>query len=101
VFFVCLAVAVLAVARVTRLLVEDRLAAGYRRAVVRRWGEGSLPAYLAHCPWCTSIYVALIMMPPAVFLAPGWTEGWGAKLLLSALLVPAASLLAGLILDRK
>lgn len=91
--FVCLAVAVLAVTRVTRLLVEDRLAAGWRRWVVRRFGEDSLPAYLAHCPWCTSIYVALAVMPPAVI----WPNQW----VLAALSVPAASLLAGLILDRK
>lgn len=91
--FVCLAVATLAVARITRLLVEDQLAYRYRRWVVRRFGEDSLPAYLVHCPWCTSIYVALAVMPPAVF--------WPGRLTLAVLSVPAASLLTGLILDRK
>ena len=92
-FFVCLAAAVLAVARITRLLVEDQLTAGLRRWVVRRWGEGSQWAYLAHCPWCTSIYIAALVMPPAVL--------WSGRWLLAALAIPAASMLAGLLLDRK
>lgn len=91
--FACLAAAVLAVARITRLLVEDRLMAGYRRWMVRRFGEDSLSTYLAHCPWCTSIYVALVVMPPAVLWPGRWT--------LAVLSVPAASMLAGLMLDRK
>ncbi len=99
-FFVCLAVAVLAVARITRLLVEDRLALGYRRAIVRKWGEGSLIAYLSNCPWCTSIYVAAVIMPTVALLAPA-DYGVGSRLLLAVLAVPAASMLTGLLLDRK
>lgn len=88
-----LSVAVLAVARITRLLVTDELTIGYRRWVVKRWGEQSKMAYLAHCPWCTSIYVAAPIMPVATI----WPNRW----IIAALVVPAASLLSGLMLDRE
>jgi hypothetical protein len=88
-----LVVAVLAVARITRLLTEDRLALGYRRWIVNRYGEDSLPAYLAHCPWCTSIYVGLPIMPLAAL--------WPHRILIAILAVPAASMLTGLLLERQ
>jgi hypothetical protein len=95
-----LILAVLAVARVTRLLTEDRLALAYRRWVTRRYGEESLRAYLAHCPWCTSIYVALPVMPATVFVAAP-TLGLVAKIAMSLLAVGAASMLTGLLLNGK
>ena len=86
-------VAVLAVARITRLLVEDQLTVGYRRWVVNHWGEQSKMAYLAHCPWCTSIWVAMPVMPIATI----WPNKW----IIAALAIPAASMLSGLMLDRE
>ena len=88
-----LTIAMLAVVRITRLLVTDELTSRYRRWVVSRWGENSMAAYLAHCPWCTSIYVATIVMPIATF----WPNRW----VLAVLLIPATSMLSGLILDRE
>lgn len=85
----CLVVAMLAVARITRLLVEDELLVGYRRWVVKRFGEASKITYLAHCPWCTSIWVALPIMPVSVL--------WPTKWLLAILAIPAASMIAGLL----
>jgi Protein of unknown function (DUF1360) len=86
-------VGVLAVARITRLLVEDQLMVKYRQWVVRKWGETSMAAYLAHCPWCTSIWVAIAVMPIAVLFP--------VKGVIAAFAVPAASMITGLLADRK
>lgn len=90
---ISLIVGVLAVARVTRLLVEDRIASGYRRWVVNKWGPQSMPTYLAHCSWCTSIWVAALIMPWAV-LAP-------TTLTVALLAIPAASYVTGVFADWK
>lgn len=82
-----LVVGALAVARVTRLFVEDRITLGYRRWIINKWGPDSLGAYFAGCPWCTSIWVAALLMPPAALFPNRWV--------IAALAVPAASLLAG------
>jgi hypothetical protein len=82
-------VAMLAVARLSMLLVDDKLTVAYRQWVVRRWGEESMPSYLVHCNWCTSIWIAALVMPPAVLFPNRWV--------LAALSVPAASLMAGVI----
>jgi hypothetical protein len=88
-----LVVAALAVARITLLLVDDQITVGYRRWVIKRWGEESMPSYLVHCPWCTSVWVAAPIMPAAVI----WPNVW----VIAAFAIPAASLVTGLILDRK
>ena len=84
-----LVVAVLAVSRLSMLLVNDKLTIRYRQWVVNRWGEDSMQSYLAHCNWCTSIWIAIPVMPTAVLLPNVWT--------ISALSIPAASLVAGLL----
>jgi uncharacterized protein DUF1360 len=90
-------VATLAVARMTRLLVDDQLTNGYRLWVDRRWGSESLQSYLVHCPWCTSIWVAALIMPITVLLSTPLTPtAW----LIAALSIPAASMVAGLLLDK-
>jgi hypothetical protein len=90
----------LAVARVTRLLVEDRITDAPRGWLVQRlWtralgGNGALAAraaldgaepplsvYLLSCPWCASIYVAAVAAPLAYF--------WGSS---PWLFVPALAL---------
>lgn len=48
----------LAVARVTALIKDDRITLSFRRWVVNKWGEDSAPAYLVHCSWCVSMWVA-------------------------------------------
>lgn len=57
-----------AVARVTRLLVVDKLTEPIRSAVVRRFGEESTITYLAHCQACVSVYVGFAGAPVAVAL---------------------------------
>ena len=86
-------VAALAVTRVTRLITEDRILVGLRQWVVRRWGEDSAQSYFVHCPWCVSIYVGLGLMTPAVLWPTKWT--------ILAFSFLAASMVAGLLLDRK
>ena len=86
-------VGVLAVARVTRLLVEDQLLVKYRQWVVRRWGDSSMASYLAHCHWCTSIWVATLLMPVAILFPNKWV--------IAALAIPAASMVAGYLSERK
>lgn len=89
---VSLVVAAFAVARVTYFLTEDLLSNGYRRWVINRFGDQSKLAYLAHCPWCTSIWVAVAMMPPAVI----WPNRW----VIMAYSILAASMVSGLLIDR-
>lgn len=84
-----LIVAMLAVSRVTRLLTEDKLALGYRRWIVNRFGAESMVSYLAHCRWCTSFWVALLVMPPAAI----WPNKW----VIAAYAALAASYIAGLL----
>ena len=54
----------LAVARITRLIVSDRIFLFLRRWVVNKWGEDSEMAALAHCKWCSSVWIAF----PAAWL---------------------------------
>lgn len=86
---ISLVVAALAVARITRFLVEDFLANGYRRWVVNKWGEDSKISYLVHCPWCTSIWVAVPIMPVAAL----WPNVW----VIAVLSIPAASMVSGIV----
>jgi hypothetical protein len=85
--------ATLAVARLTRLLTEDQLTVKYRQWVVRRWGEDSLLSYFAHCQWCTSFWIALVVMPPAVLFPNKWV--------IAALAPWAASMVTGVLSERK
>jgi hypothetical protein len=84
---IALVVAALAVAWGTRFLTEDRLTVGYRRWVVNKFGEQSLPSYLAHCGRCTSFWVALLVMPVAILFPNRWV--------LMVLAIPAASYITG------
>lgn len=56
---IALVLITLTVARLTRFIKGDQLTLGFRRWVVKRYGEDSKRAYLVHCSWCTSMWVAL------------------------------------------
>lgn len=90
---ISLLLGLLTVTRLTRLLVEDRLTLGYRTWVTTKWGENGLAGYFVYCPWCTSIWVSALVMPWAVLYPNRWV--------IAALAVPAASMVAGLVLDRE
>lgn len=48
----------LATYRLTRLIVEDQVAAPIRNAAYKRYGNKGI-GYLVECPWCTSAWVGL------------------------------------------
>ncbi len=86
---ISLILAILTVARATRLVVTDRITVKWRRWVVNKWGEDSLPSYLAHCPWCMSLWIAIPVMPVAVLFPNKWV--------IAALAILPASYLTGLL----
>lgn len=91
VLIISLLTAVLAVARITRLLVDDRLTVAWRVWIVKRYGADSLPSYLAHCPWCMSMWIAIPIMPVAAIFPYPWVVG--------LLAIPAASMVTGFVAE--
>lgn len=89
---VSLIVAALAVARLTRLLTEDRIVVRWRQWIVRRYGPDSMVTYWIHCPWCLSLWIAAPIMPIAALFPYPWV--------VALLAIPAASMVAGLLNDR-
>lgn len=86
-----LIVAVFAVARLARLIAEDKITVRFRQWVVKRNGVNGFWTQLVHCaPWCMSMWFALIM-PVAVYFP---------TLITLAILSPfAGSMAAALILN--
>lgn len=68
---ITLFVAALTTARVTRLIVEDRITEAPRHAILRRLSPEGLPAYLLTCSWCVSVYAG-----GAVAGAGAWAGLW-------------------------
>lgn len=81
---------VLATARLTRLVNADVLTDSLRIAVARKYGADSTASYFLSCPWCVSVWVALI-------LGLGILGCTDASWLWLPLIVPAASHLTGLL----
>ncbi|MEV5391953.1 hypothetical protein [Nocardia farcinica] len=82
----------LAVVRLTRLVVFDKIAEPVRALLLRRLRDGSPITYLVHCPWCVSVWLGAAAAPAAI-LAAGlswWTL---------PLLALAGSHLAGLLAE--
>lgn len=72
-----LLLAVLATARLTRLVTDDRITEAPRVWVARR---GEMIGYLVYCPWCVSIYTG------AAVAASWWAWGgqsWHTALMLA------------------
>lgn len=57
--------AVLLVARLTRLVTEDRITEAPRDWILDRINPHGLGTYLMTCPWCISVYVGFIVAPVA------------------------------------
>ena len=89
-----------ATARLTRLVVEDRILLGLRQWVIRTRGAESLWSYLVLCPWCVSPYMATLVGMPAVFWGLDFLA-WHIRLVLLAVLIPTASYVAGFILGKE
>lgn len=62
---ITLALLTLATTRITRAIVNDKIADPIRTWVVRRNGENGWWTYLFHCPWCMGWWLAA----PAAALA--------------------------------
>jgi hypothetical protein len=73
---------VLALARVTRAVTTDLVGVPLRRWAVNGYGERSKLALMLHCPWCTSMWLAIpaaifwgvMTLPPGAFwlVLPAW-----------------------------
>lgn len=92
----------LTVYRITRLIVADTFppARAFRDAVARRFGDGSSPAYLVNCPWCSGVWVAALVVGAVVVAdRTGWAD---APLPVPVLQIAAAAATAGLVsaIDR-
>lgn len=90
-----LLIAAFATARVTRLIVDDKITEPARHFIARRLPDGSKVTYLIHCTWCAGLWVAFgvgalawfgglgSLMPtvpwwagfPLLSLALGWAVG--------------------------
>lgn len=53
----------LAVARVTRLVVSDKIGHPLRAWVLRRNGDQGKWTFAVHCPWCVGMWVAIGASP--------------------------------------
>lgn len=62
-----LALYVLTVARVSRLLTADKVTDWIREWLIQWRGIDSMSAYLFHCRWCMSIWVAFATAPAVVY----------------------------------
>lgn len=53
----------LAVARLTKLVVSDRIGHPLRAAVLKRSGDDGWLTFGVHCPWCVGMWFALVAAP--------------------------------------
>lgn len=67
----------LVVARATRFVNSDYLAADFRDWVRRRFGAGKI-YYLIKCPWCASIWIAAPVAAGVAFFysSLAWPYSW-------------------------
>lgn len=87
---VALVLAALAAARLSRLVAEDQLTLGFRRAILNRFGPSAWISKLVLCaPWCLSMWFSILL--PVVFF---WHPTW----FLALLSIPAGSMACALIL---
>lgn len=77
-----------AAARVTRVVVSDKIGEPLRTIAVRRLGAEHLLAYFVHCRWCTGLWVSLPAAAVAWWASPlgdavrvSWWWGWPATAL--------------------
>ncbi len=83
-----LAVYVLAAARLTRIVVSDKIGEPIRKAAVDRFGTDDMRTFGLFCPWCFGWWVcAALAFPTAIVAGLPWWMGFG--------LWPAGSYLVG------
>lgn len=84
---------VLALARLTRLLIADEITDGIRARVFTRYGQHSRQGYFATCPWCVGLWLSLATTPYAI-----WLTGW--SWWLYPLIAGAGSYVVGIFASR-
>lgn len=90
-----IALVALATARITTLLTHDEIAAPLRSWIAKRFDTGDENrthplAYMAFCPWCVSVWVAVVLAALVYF-------AYGNELVYIGLLALAASQVTGMI----
>jgi hypothetical protein len=85
-----IALVALATARLTGLVVEDKITEPVRNWVAGHTGDDSKVAYLLFCPWCASIYAGTALAALVYF-------AYGSGLVYIGLLALAASQVAGMV----
>ena len=76
---VTLIVLMFAVARVTRLIVDDKISLPLRQWVLAKSGEDGWFFYLVSCPWCMGVWVAAAMTT-ITYLDPFPSSIWAVTL---------------------
>lgn len=87
---VLLVVMSFSVARISRLMTEDRITESIRAWSVARWGEEGMITYLLHCGWCCGIWASMALCTVA------WI-GSVCTLAEAVLLLPAAAYLGQIV----
>lgn len=89
-----LLLALLATARLTRLITRDRITRTPREWALRRLPDGHLLAYLVMCDWCVSVYTGAAV-------AGAWWAWGDHRLFAAAVLALAASHVTGWLAARE
>jgi hypothetical protein len=93
-----LVVLVLAIARGTRLITTDEITLPLRTWVVRKYGGDGKAAYFVFCPWCVSIWVALLFVSPTFYFE--YSPSLGRWIWNGFLTILASSHMTGLIASK-
>lgn len=90
---VTLIVLIFAVARVTRLIVDDKISLPIRQWVLAKSGDDGWFTILVHCPWCMGVWVSA-EMTAVTFL-------WDSRVWSALLVFLAVAQLASMLLTLK
>lgn len=90
--FLIFVVVSVATARLTRLVVDDKITETARHAVVKRLGADSRISYLVNCHWCTGVWAAAVVNTAAAAcdMTRGGVVGWGIGTMAAAFAAVAA-----------
>lgn len=81
----------LAVARLTKLVIDDRITLPIRSWIVAKNGENGWFTFLVHCPWCAGMWISMAVAPLWYFF--GTTPWFVIPCMILALSQAAATLI--------
>ena len=101
IYLLAFVVVVLAVARATRVIVIDEIAAPLRNWIFGRYGQDSKPGKIVSCYWCAGFWVALFVSAYTHLVAcvAGWLP-WHTVALLPVIIF-AVAYGASWVLDKE